>query len=111
MACGSTKMAAIAITATVAREPISEQMLFKRNLFNIYVLPNVSRLKSPRPPLSMSPSPAPLRMELIPVSGIERKGTVKVRPSWMSWLVVPVRPKYFVAAAAVLSVWGVDDVH
>ena len=60
----------------------------------------------------MSPRPAPLRMELMPVRGMERKGTVKVRPSWMSWLVVPVRPKYFVAAAtAVSSVWGVDDVH
>ena len=34
MACGSTKMAAIAITATVAREPMSAQMSFKRTLFN-----------------------------------------------------------------------------
>ena len=52
----------------------------------------------------MSPSPAPLRMELIPESGMERKGTVKVRPSWMSWLVVPVSPKYLVAAVEL--VWG-----
>jgi hypothetical protein len=29
--------------------------------------------------------------------GMERKGTVKVSPSWMSWLVVPVSPMYLLA--------------
>ena len=44
----------------------------------------------------MSPKFPPMR-ELMELRGMERKGTVKVRPSWMSWLVVAVTPRNLLA--------------
>ena len=38
----------------------------------------------------------PSKTELSEVRGMERKGTVKVRPNWMFWEVVPVSPRNLV---------------
>ena len=42
--------------------------------------------------------------EFIEFSGMERKGTVKVRPSWMSWELVAVTPRNLLAAPVVCVV-------
>ena len=46
----------------------------------------------------------PPRSELMELRGMERKGTVKVRPSWMSWELVAVTPRNLLAAPVVCVV-------
>ena len=46
----------------------------------------------------------PPMSELMELRGMERKGTVKVRPSWMSWELVAVTPRNLLAAPVVVCV-------
>ena len=76
---------------------------------NVQLLKGVKSLKVPyktflilpRFPKSrkfpMSAKFPPMR-ELMELRGMERKGTVKVRPSWMSWELVAVTPRNLLAA-------------
>ena len=56
------------------------------------ILPRLPKFRK----FPMSPKLPPMR-ELMELRGMERKGTVKVRPSWMSWLVVAVTPRNLLA--------------
>ena len=51
----------------------------------------------------MSAKLPPMR-ELMELRGMERNGTVKVRPSWMSWEVVAVPPRNLLALPLVVCV-------
>ena len=51
----------------------------------------------------MSAKLPPMR-ELMELRGMERNGTVKVRPSWMSWEVVAVTPRNLLALPLVACV-------
>ena len=46
----------------------------------------------------------PPMSELMELRGMERKGTVKVRPSWMSWELVAVTPRNLLAAPVLVCV-------
>ena len=80
IACGRTKIAAIAITAMVARDPTSgtnKKIMEFLDYFLKYRLPRLSKLNK----FPISPKFPPM-IELIPLSGMDRNGTVNVRPSW-----------------------------
>ena len=46
----------------------------------------------------------PPMSELMELRGMERKGTVKVSPSWMSWELVAVTPRNLLAAPVLVWV-------
>ena len=79
MICGKTKMAATPITTMVMTLEESKLKLSNK-----------------------SPSPPPPNIDCKDCNGTLRKGTVKVKPSWISCDVVPVIPKNLLTASELL---------